>query len=179
MKKIFKWLSVIFAVSLCWGLMLFPCLIGSAETALPNAGYVYYAKGEDGVLTAYSKVALSENVSDVTVQQTTKTLVVDTEYAFEVEFKNGASGKIYVELKMDGSSENLRVVKIDGKKISNLDARFTAESITFHLDQAGTYAVIDVTVSVNGGFAWYHALIIAGFAASVALCVVAVVRRKK
>ena len=178
MKKILKWISVIFAVSLCWGLMLFPCFTALADTAAGN-GYVYYAQGEDGVLTAYSKAAISEDKEDVVVTPETGVSVIESKYAFRVEFKNGASGKIYVELNMDGSLEDLRVVQIDGDEIKNLDARFTNKSISFQVDQAGVYAVISVNAQIQEGFAWYHAALIVGIVASVALSVVAVIRRKK
>lgn len=178
MKKIFKWITMICTLAVCFGLMLLPNLKASAEAAVDN-GYVYYAQAEDGVLTAYSKTALSGNVQDVVVKQETGKFVVPVEYAFSVTYKNNAEGKIYVELQMDGSAEDLRVVKINGTEIQNLDATFSPEKISLYLDQAGTYAVISVNAEVGGGFAWYHIVLLAGAVASVALCVVAVIRRKK
>ena len=179
MKKFFKWISMMFTASLCLGLMLLPAVTATAETAEAGNSYVYYAQAEDGILTAYSKTAISDDKNDIVIEKGIQTSIIDNEYAFSLAFQNGASGKIYIELTMDASSETLRVVKIEGKEIINLDATFVDEKITFHLDQAGTYAVIDVNASVNSGFEWYHALMIAGFVASVALCVVTVVRRKK
>ena len=178
MKKIFKWITVICALAVCFGLMLFPTIKASADTAAEN-GYVYYAQAEDGVLTAYSTASLSENAQDVVIKQETGELAVPVEYAFSVTYKNNAEGKIYVELQMDGSAEDLRVVKISGKKIQNLDATFSPSKISFSLDQAGTYAVMSVNAKASGGFAWYHVVLLAGAAASVALCVVAIIRRKK
>ena len=179
MKKFLKWISMVFTASLCLGFMLLPVVTATAETTEAGNNYVYYAQAEDGILTAYSKTAISGNKNDVVLEKGIETSIIDNEYAFSLEFQNGVSGKIYVELNMDASSESLRVVKIEGREIINLDATFVGEKITFQIDQVGTYAVIDVNASVNSGFEWYHAVMIAGFVVSVALCVVTVVRRKK
>ena len=179
MKRFFKWISVIFTASICLGLMFLPSINASAETAAPNDNYVYYAQAEDEVLTAYSTTAISEDKNDVVVQKETSKLAVDTEYAFSLEFKNGVNGKVYVELAMDGTSESLRVVQITGKEVKNLDAKFMQEKITFFVDEAGTYAVIDINTAASGGFAWYHGALIGGIVIAVALCAVAMVRRKK
>ena len=117
MKKFFKWISMMFTASLCLGLMLLPAVTATAETAEAGNSYVYYAQAEDGILTAYSKTAISDDKNDIVIEKGIQTSIIDNEYAFSLAFQNGASGKIYIELTMDASSETLRVVKIEGKEI--------------------------------------------------------------
>ena len=170
-----KKLCLIFAL-----IAIFTACIGASYTAIAeeNNGYVYYAKDVDGVLTAYSVAPLSENAADVTVTKTTPTQV-KTLYAVDIQYKNDASGRVYVEIKNNSEGEKLRAVKIDGNNLESINATFTEGVVSFYVDTAGTYAIIDVTDAVAGGFSWYHIALIAGVVLAIVACVISVVRSVK
>ena len=124
-------------------------------------GYVYYAQDKDGVFTAYSVAPLSDNENDVTIT-TTNPINVKTIYAFNAQYKKGVEGRIYVEIKHNSEGENIRAIKIDGNKVENINATFTEGVVSFYIDQAGTYAIIDITDATINTFSWYHIVLIAG-----------------
>lgn len=177
MKYVYKWIAVFFATLLCLGsnALVFAC----AEEKEENTDYVYYAQAMDGVLTAYSTIELTDNREDIVIEKATGNLNINSIYAFSAEFGDELEGKIYIEYAIDGTSENLRAVKVNGNELQNLDAEFTEEKISFFIDEAGTYAIIDVDNAVKSGLAWYHVLLFIGGAAALALCVVGFLRRNK
>ena len=154
---------------------------GASYTAFAedgDNGYVYYAKDEGGVFTAYSVAPLSDNAGDVTVTKA-EPKSLNTVYAFTAQYKNGAEGRVYVEIKHSEEGKNLRAVKIDGNNVENINATFTEGAVSFYVDQAGTYAIIDVTDAVKEGFYWYHIALIAGIVLALAACAIGVIRSVK
>ncbi len=171
MKKISILLTLIAVVIACFGISV---------TALADGGdgYVYYAQDVDGVFTAYSVTPLSDNKDDISLTKA-ENLSVNTVYAFNAGYKNDAKGRVYVQIKYEGDGADLRAVKVNGNNVENIDASFADNMVSFYIDQAGTYAVIDVKNAVKGGFAWYHILLIVGVVAAISMCVISLIRRKK
>ena len=70
-------------------------------------------------------------------------------------------------------------MNIDGNNIENINATFTEGAVSFYVDQAGTYAIIDVNDAVKEGFYWYHIALIAGIVLALSACAFGVIRSVK
>lgn len=121
-----------------------------------------YAYRLDGVLTAWSdcrivsdksRIVLSGNASPMPAKCGLDNAAL---YGFDVAFLSDVTGRINIRLAVEGDTEKLRVVKIDGKRLTNMSADFKDGECSFYIDEAGRYALIDASkIQKAGGFAWY------------------------
>ena len=92
---------------------------------------------------------------------------------------SGVSGKCTVTFKTDRDTEQLRAVKIDGNRVSNLAGTYADGQISFSIDADGVYALIDVDEALPEGVRARDVVFAVPALCALALCAVVLFGRRQ
>lgn len=97
-------------------------------------------------------------------------------YAYRI---SGISGKNTVVFKTDEDAEQLRIVRIEGKRIFNLAGAFSDGKVSFNIDTDGIYALINVDEAVPKGLRAKDFVFAVPAVCALVLCAVVLFRRRQ